>query len=142
MLSNSLNILNKSNDNICEIPFNKIITEIDHKNITDKIEILRNMPQPTQRTKEWYDLRHNLITASNVHKIMGSEVSSTLQDPVIIIVPLSNGCFLEQTTRSFAIRLNIKSFKRTTSHNLIDILHNLSFVKYFCFFTKNRSHYM
>lgn len=36
--------------------------------IEKQIDILRNKPQPTQRTKEWYEFRHNLITASNAYK--------------------------------------------------------------------------
>jgi len=36
--------------------------------IKQQLDILRNKPQPTQRTKEWYEFRHNLITASNAYK--------------------------------------------------------------------------
>jgi putative phage-type endonuclease len=36
--------------------------------ITRQLHILRNKPQPEQRTKEWYEFRHNLITASNAYK--------------------------------------------------------------------------
>jgi hypothetical protein len=38
------------------------------KNIENQINYLRNIPQPVQRTQEWYDYRKNLITASNAHK--------------------------------------------------------------------------
>jgi putative phage-type endonuclease len=37
------------------------------------IEYLKNLPQPQQRTKEWYEFRHGLITASNAFKAFGSE---------------------------------------------------------------------
>ena len=37
--------------------------------IAEKIEILRNVYQPDQRTDEWYRFRYNLITASNAWKI-------------------------------------------------------------------------
>jgi hypothetical protein len=48
---------------------NTIILEDPHNNyITQQINVLRNKPQPTQRTKEWYEFRHNLITASNAYK--------------------------------------------------------------------------
>ena len=39
---------------------------------TKIIDILRKKPQPEQRTKEWYDMRNNLITASNAYKIFES----------------------------------------------------------------------
>ena len=41
--------------------------------IAEKINYLRNIPQPTQRTPEWYDFRHNLITASNAYKAFESQ---------------------------------------------------------------------
>ena len=48
---------------------NTIILEDPHNNyITQQINVLRNKPQPVQRTKEWYEFRHNLITASNAYK--------------------------------------------------------------------------
>ena len=48
---------------------NTIILEDPHNNyITQQLNVLRNKPQPIQRTKEWYEFRHNLITASNAYK--------------------------------------------------------------------------
>ena len=41
--------------------------------IEQKIIGLRNIPQPTQRTSEWYQFRHNLITASNAYKAFESQ---------------------------------------------------------------------
>ena len=43
------------------------------KDIESTIDYLRSMPQPEQRTGEWYKFRHQLITASNVGKVFGSE---------------------------------------------------------------------
>jgi len=43
--------------------------------IAEKIHILKNIPQPSQRTKEWYEFRHNLITASNAWKAFGTQAS-------------------------------------------------------------------
>ena len=37
------------------------------------IDILRKIYQPVQRTPEWYEYRHNLITASSVSKVIGSD---------------------------------------------------------------------
>ena len=45
----------------------------NHNIIKQKIEYLRNIPQPVQRTDEWYNFRHNLITASNAYKCFENE---------------------------------------------------------------------
>jgi putative phage-type endonuclease len=49
-------------------PYTIILEEPDHEYVKQQLEILRNKPQPAQRTKEWYEFRHNLITASNAYK--------------------------------------------------------------------------
>ena len=41
--------------------------------IENKINYLRSIPQPVQRTPEWYQFRHNLITASNAYKAFESQ---------------------------------------------------------------------
>ena len=41
--------------------------------ITNKIEYLKTLPQPEQRTNEWYLFRHNVLTASNIWKAFDSE---------------------------------------------------------------------
>jgi putative phage-type endonuclease len=41
--------------------------------ITTKVTHVQSIPQPSQRTPEWYDFRHGLITASNLYKVFGSE---------------------------------------------------------------------
>ena len=38
-----------------------------------KIDKLRNIPQPQQKTKEWYEFRFNLLSASNLWKVFGTE---------------------------------------------------------------------
>jgi putative phage-type endonuclease len=43
------------------------------KIINEKLNYLRNIYQPEQRTDEWYNFRNNLITASNAYKIFGSK---------------------------------------------------------------------
>lgn len=43
------------------------------KKLKDKIKYLENIPQPEQRTDEWYIFRHGLITASNAWKCFGSQ---------------------------------------------------------------------
>ncbi len=44
---------------------------IEH--LTNKITILQEIPQPIQRTDEWYQFRHNLLTASSIWKVFGSQ---------------------------------------------------------------------
>ena len=43
------------------------------RDLAQKIERIRSIPQPDQRTPEWYEFRHGLITASNLYKVFGSE---------------------------------------------------------------------
>jgi putative phage-type endonuclease len=38
-----------------------------------KIYIIRNIPQPPQRTEAWYRFRYDLITASNAYKCLGTD---------------------------------------------------------------------
>ena len=38
-----------------------------------KIQIIRNKPQPDQRTNQWYSFRYNMITASNAWKGLDTE---------------------------------------------------------------------
>jgi putative phage-type endonuclease len=38
-----------------------------------KIDELQSIPQPAQRTPEWYTFRNSLITASNLSKVFGTE---------------------------------------------------------------------
>jgi len=40
-----------------------------------KIAYLKSVPQPDQRTEEWYRFRHNTLTASNLWKVFYSESS-------------------------------------------------------------------
>lgn len=41
--------------------------------LSKQIDVLRNEPQPKQKTMEWYENRHNMITASNMWKIFSTE---------------------------------------------------------------------
>lgn len=45
-----------------------ILDEPDKEYVSRQLNFLRNKPQPEQRTKEWYEFRYNLITASNAYK--------------------------------------------------------------------------
>ena len=45
----------------------------DIKKIEKQLAYLKSKPQPVQRTPEWYQTRHNLITASNAYKAFENE---------------------------------------------------------------------
>ena len=51
------------------------VEEINKNELSEKIGNIRSIPQPEQRTPDWYKFRHNLITASNLGKIFGTESS-------------------------------------------------------------------
>jgi putative phage-type endonuclease len=53
-----------------------VILENEPINIIEqKIQKLREIPQPVQRTPEWYKFRWNLITASNAWKALGTQAA-------------------------------------------------------------------
>jgi putative phage-type endonuclease len=58
-------------------PSEIMINEFQKNNniLTNQLIKLREIPQPVQRTKEWYEFRHSLITASNIYKALGSEAT-------------------------------------------------------------------
>ena len=57
------------------------LTRAGTRKLTDQINVLRNKPQPEQRTAEWYVFRHNLITASNAYKLSFSRRFDDLECP-------------------------------------------------------------
>lgn len=83
LLKDAINIYITTFHNISIVTFNdEYDEEYEHddyinesQNIKFKIQQLREIPQPTQRTDEWYHFRHNLITASNAYKALGSQAS-------------------------------------------------------------------
>jgi len=50
------------------------------KHLEKQIKALSNLEQPEQRTPEWYQFRHNLITASNAYKAFENQ---TVQNQLI-----------------------------------------------------------
>lgn len=49
-------------------PDSIILTPPEILKISNQLVYLKSKPQPTQRTPEWYQGRHNMITASNAYK--------------------------------------------------------------------------
>jgi putative phage-type endonuclease len=43
------------------------------KKLNNTLEYLKNVYQPPQRTPEWYNFRHNTLTASNIWKVFKTE---------------------------------------------------------------------
>lgn len=70
--------------------------------ISKKIEELQSRYQPTQRTPEWYNFRHNLITASNIYKAFGSDalVNSLIYEKCKPFVPYKIN-YLSQNSRQW-----------------------------------------
>jgi putative phage-type endonuclease len=49
--------------------------QIDVESLKIKIAALQNIPQPKQKTEEWYKFRYNIISASNLWKALSSETN-------------------------------------------------------------------
>jgi putative phage-type endonuclease len=45
----------------------------DTKTIKETLHYLQTIPQPEQRTEEWYAFRHNCITASSIWKVLDTQ---------------------------------------------------------------------
>ena len=43
----------------------------DYKKLVDHVDFIANLPQPEQRTQEWFDMRKNMITASSAAQAIG-----------------------------------------------------------------------
>jgi putative phage-type endonuclease len=69
-----------------------------------KINYLRSLPQPVQRTAEWYAFRHGLITASNAYKAFegASTVNQLIYEKCHPLKPLSSG----STTEDKVVNVN------------------------------------
>ena len=63
------NLCNKNDSMICFRDYDKLFNNIKipkkYINLEKHFQKLKNLPQPEQRTKEWFDYRHNRITASD-----------------------------------------------------------------------------
>ena len=50
---------------------------VNFDKIEKTINYLKNIPQPEQRTDEWYKFRNSTLTASNIWKVFASDYSQT-----------------------------------------------------------------
>jgi putative phage-type endonuclease len=71
MFENGFHIPPRSYENTFK---NVPLSETEMTKIAHKIEELKNVYQPKQKTPEWYEFRHKIITASNLWKLLGSEL--------------------------------------------------------------------
>jgi putative phage-type endonuclease len=76
-----------------------ILNKVNREFIDKQLTILRNKPQPVQRTKEWYEFRHGLITASNAYKAFESQ---TVQNQLIYekCQPLNQSLYVDDETNA------------------------------------------
>ena len=54
---------------ISETSANTMISQ----DLITKIETLQTLPQPKQKTREWYEFRYSLLSASNLWKVFGTD---------------------------------------------------------------------
>lgn len=63
------NLCNKNTSMICYRDYDRLFDKIkipkEYQKLENHFQKLKNLPQPEQRTKEWFDYRHNRITASD-----------------------------------------------------------------------------
>lgn len=83
----------------------------------EQIDRLRAIPQPAQRTPEWYAFRYNLITASNAYKALGSQAlkNSLIYEkckPTVNANEMDDYTLVPSATNPFA------TFKRMINTNL------------------------
>jgi len=78
-------INNDNNDNFCSFNDNNFL-------LTDKITKLINIPIVEQRTNEWLELRHNMLSASNIYRAFKSPstISSLINDKSIPLINMPN----------------------------------------------------
>ena len=75
--------------------------EKDIQNITEKIAVLKNVIQPKQKSEEWYKVRNELLTASNIWKIFASEAQ---QNSLIY-----EKCLTTNSNNRFSSGINVNS---------------------------------
>lgn len=102
-------------------PDSIIIREPDYEYVTNQLEILRAKPQPAQRTKEWYEFRHNLITASNAYKAFDSQCN---KNQLIFekCQPLNPENYIDKNTETQSLDPNIKSIQIKIQQNQVQMV--------------------
>lgn len=78
----------KTRSNEAEYIFESMINEneaVEVKDVEEKMAYLNGIEQPEQRTQEWFDYRHGVVTASSASHIFGteSEMMSYIKEKVL-----------------------------------------------------------
>ena len=68
------NCCRRSSDSGDSSSFTEIENE-DIANIEQKLQKIREIPQPEQRSPEWYEFRNKILTASNIWKVFKSDAT-------------------------------------------------------------------
>jgi len=63
----------------------------EYKEIVDHVEFIANLPQPEQRTEEWFAMRKNMITASCAAQVIGENPYPRQTPDDLILDKLSLG---------------------------------------------------
>lgn len=63
----------------------------EYKDLVNHVEFIANLPQPEQRTKEWFDMRKNMITASCAAQAIGENPYSGQKPDDLILDKLDLG---------------------------------------------------
>lgn len=64
---------NNNNNNKLDVDNDDITNHLDLFEINKRMTYLKNIILPEQRTPEWYEMRNNMITASDLYKVIGTE---------------------------------------------------------------------
>jgi putative phage-type endonuclease len=101
---------------------NLILKDVDQEYVSTQLQYLRNKPQPTQRTKEWYEFRHNLITASNAYKAFENQ---TTQNQLIFekCKPLNSTLYIDGEDKDKDKDKDIENAKEIQFVNVNSTLH-------------------
>lgn len=58
-------------DSLCVKELNDAVYDVE--DVESRLEWIENQPKHEQRTPEWFEVRHNCITASMISKVLGTE---------------------------------------------------------------------
>ena len=70
---------------------NDILIPKEFENIVNHVDYLANLPQPEQRTEDWFNLRKNMITASCAAQAIGENPYSNQKPKDLILDKLDMG---------------------------------------------------
>lgn len=107
----------------CEYLFNQIKIPKEYIKLQEHFEKLKNLPQPEQRTKEWFDYRHNRITASDT----ASAIDANPYEPVESFI--LKKCDPDHKFLDNANVYHGKKFEPTAT-SIYEYIHNIKVVEF------------